>query len=179
MAPLHFEELGPYNKGPTTPTLVSGTASPSCSPVFSDLSLAQLDISPLFPVVLLEKVDYSLVDSLAPPDNPKCSCSDDSPVLLDNSHCLSEDSAVLLEKPGLDVKKSFDDLSTLLSKLFIVGEAHGEAYDTYGLKGSLLQRMCRPHPVLLWIIQVLVLPWNCLQTKGWCQLVPFLVMGHQ
>jgi len=86
----------------------------------------------------LEKVEYSPIDPLAPPDSPKCSL-DNSLIPLDNSYCLLEDSNIPLEKPGLDVKKGFDNLSslaTLLSKLFTVGEAHSEVYGTYGLKES-------------------------------------------
>jgi len=97
--------------------------------------------------------------TLSPPDNLKCSL-DNFPVPLDNSHCLSEDSAVPLEKPDLDVEKGFDNLSSLatsLSKLLIVREAHSEAYNTYGLKGSeeevVFYKECiEPSPVLFWAL---------------------------
>jgi len=53
-------------------------------------------MSLLIPVVLLEIPGYSLIDPLAPPDS---------------SNCLLEDSVVPMEKPGLDVKKGFDDFN--------------------------------------------------------------------
>jgi len=111
------------------------TPSPSYSPVFFGISPVQSDISPLLPVGLSEKRDYSPSNCAAPPDHHSCSL-DDSPVSLDNSHCLLEDLDVPLEQPGLHVESSFDKLCNLaasLSNLFLVGEAH---YNTYGLKGS-------------------------------------------
>ncbi len=77
--------------------------------------------------------------------NPSCSLDilavlpDNSYLLLENSYCLLENSYCLMEKPGLIVKKGFKDLSSLattLSKLYLVGENHSQAYDDYGLKGS-------------------------------------------
>ena len=43
------------------------------------------------------------------------------PVVLDTFDCLSEDPTVLMEKPGLDIEKSFNDLcnmATSLSQVF-------------------------------------------------------------
>jgi len=67
------------------------------------------------------------------PSPPSPSCSPDY------SYCLPDDSAIPLEKPCLDVKKGFNDLSSLVAtsffQSFIVREPHSEVYNTYGLKG--------------------------------------------
>ncbi len=139
--PLDIVELGPNIEEPS-PT--------SQDPVLDYLLVLPEvpDYSPFTPIASMEKWDHSIPSPSCSPDtflslvfdSPSPSCSlDISMVLLDNSYLLPEDSAVPLEKPGLDVKKGFNNLSSLatsLSKLFLAGEAHCEVYDTDGLKGS-------------------------------------------
>ena len=58
------------------------------------------------------------------------------PVPSDNSDCLPEDSAILMEK-SLDIEKGFNDLCSLatsLSQVFAFEESYSKVYDTYGLK---------------------------------------------
>jgi len=103
--PLDSEGLGPYGKEPSSPSLVLGEASPTCSPdVFLGLVFN--------PSCSLDILAVLLDNSYLPPDD---------------SYCLLEDSPIPLEKPCPDVEKGFDDLRSLaisLSELFSVGKAH-------------------------------------------------------
>ena len=73
------------------------------------------DCSPFTPIDSTEEWD-SFLSLVFDSSSPSCSL-DNSYLLPEDSPCLLEDSAVLPEKPALDVEKGFYNLSSLVATL--------------------------------------------------------------